>query len=122
MVYAFDTLGYAKRLRDSGVSQAQAEAHAEAARDFVMGQLVTQQDLQAAVALIDNKLASLDNKFDNKLALLDNKFDNKLALLDNKLALLDNKLDTLSLRLTVRLGAMIVVAIGLLATILKLMP
>ena len=104
MVYAFDTLGYAKRLPDSGVSQAQAEAHAEAARDFVMGQLVTQQDLQAAVALIDNKLASLDNKFDNKLALL------------------DNKLDTLSLRLTVRLGAMIVVAIGLLATILKLMP
>ena len=100
MVYAFDTLGYAKRLRDSGVSQAQAEAHAEAARDFVMGQLVTQQDLQAAVALLDNKL----------------------ALFDNKLALLDNKLDTLSLRLTVRLGAMLVIAIGLLATILKLMP
>ena len=117
-VYAFDTLGYAKRLRDSGVSQAQAEAHAEATRDFVMGQLVTQQDLQAAVALLDNKFALFDNKlasFDNKLALLDNKFDNKLALLDNKL-------DTLSLRLTVRLGAMIVVAIGLLATILKLMP
>ena len=111
MVYAFDTLGYAKRLRDSGVSQAQAEAHAEATRDFVMGQLVTQHDLQAAVALLDNKFAL----FDNKLALLDNKFDNKLGLLDNKL-------DTLSLRLTVRLGAMIVVAIGLLATILKLVP
>ena len=107
MVYAFDTLGYAKRLRDSGVSQAQAEAHAEAARDFIMGQLVTQQDLQAAVALLDNKFAL---------------FDNKLASFDNKLALLDNKLDTLSLRLTVRLGAMIVVAIGFLATILKLMP
>jgi len=51
-----------------------------------MAQLVTQQDLQAAVALLDNKL------------------------------------DTLSLRLTVRLGAMLVVAIGLLATILKLVP
>jgi len=58
-----------------------------------MAQLVTQQDLQAAV-----------------------------ALLDTKLMLLDNKLDTLSLRLTVRLGAMLVVAIGLLATILKFMP
>jgi hypothetical protein len=61
-------------------------ASAEAARDFIMGQLVTQQDLQAAVALLDNKS------------------------------------DTLAFRLTVRLGAMLVVAIGLLATILKLMP
>ena len=86
LVYAFNTLGYAKRLRDNGVPQAQAEAHAEAARDFIMAQLVTQQDLQAAVALLDAKL------------------------------------DTLSLRLTVRLGAMLVVAIGLLATILKFMP
>jgi hypothetical protein len=56
---AFDTLGFAKRLRDNGVPQAQAEAHAEAARDFIMAQLVTQQDLQAAVALLDNKLDTL---------------------------------------------------------------
>jgi hypothetical protein len=33
MAYAFDTLGYAKRLRDAGISQEQAEAHAEAARE-----------------------------------------------------------------------------------------
>ena len=37
MAYAFDTLGYAKRLRNAGVSQEQAEAHAETAREFVMG-------------------------------------------------------------------------------------
>lgn len=46
MVYAFDTLGYAKRLRDAGVSPDQAEAHAEAAREFVMGELVTRYDLE----------------------------------------------------------------------------
>jgi hypothetical protein len=33
VVYAFDTLGYAKRLRDGGVPNPQAEAHAEAARE-----------------------------------------------------------------------------------------
>ncbi len=32
MVFAFDTLGFSKRLRDRGVPQEQAEAHAEAAR------------------------------------------------------------------------------------------
>ncbi len=29
MAFAFDTLGYAKRLRDAGVANEQAEAHAE---------------------------------------------------------------------------------------------
>jgi hypothetical protein len=84
MVYTFDTLGYAKRLRDRGVPQEQAEAHAEAARDFMMAELVTKADLHLA------------------------------------LAPLEAKIDNLSLRLTLRLGAMLVVAIGALATILKL--
>jgi hypothetical protein len=47
VVWAFDTLGYAKRLRDGGVPNPQAEAHAEAARDFIMIELVTKQDLLA---------------------------------------------------------------------------
>jgi hypothetical protein len=104
MVYAFDTLGYAKRLRDSGVPQPQAEAHAEAARDFVMAELVTKTDLQT------------------NLQVLSAHFDAKLANFDVKLANMDAKLDTLSLRLTVRLGAMLVVAVGLLATVIKLVP
>jgi hypothetical protein len=77
MVYAFDTSGDAKRLRTAGVSQEQAEAHAEAVRDFVMGELVTKSDLQAAM-------------------------------------------DTLSLRLTLRLGVMLATGIGILAAIIKL--
>ena len=77
MVYTFDSLGYAKRLRERGLAQDQAEAHAEAARDFIMAELVTKQDLALA-------------------------------------------LETQTLRLTVRLGVMLVVAIGALATILKL--
>ena len=49
MVFALDTLGYAKHLRDHGVSGEQAEAHAEAARDFIMAELVTKVDLEAAL-------------------------------------------------------------------------
>jgi hypothetical protein len=77
MAYSFDTLGYSKRLRAAGVTQEQAEAHAEAARDFVMAELVTKSDLQAA-------------------------------------------LDSLSLRLSVRLGLMLATGIGILAAIIKL--
>ena len=84
VVYAFDTLGYAKRLRDGGVPNPQAEAHAEAAREFIMTELVTKQDLQTAI-------------------------------------------ETLTLRLTVRLGGIVaagvgvlVAAIGILVPLLRL--
>jgi hypothetical protein len=49
MVFALDALGYAKHLRDHGVPNEQAEAHAEAARDFIMTELVTKLDLEAAL-------------------------------------------------------------------------
>ena len=62
MALAFDTLGYAKRLRERGVAQDQAEPHAEAARDFIMIELVTRNDLQAALAGLETRL---DAKIDN---------------------------------------------------------
>jgi hypothetical protein len=36
MAYAFDTLGYSKTLRAAGIPTDHAEAHAEAAREFIM--------------------------------------------------------------------------------------
>ena len=95
MVYTFDSLGYARRLRDRGVPQEQAEAHAEAARDFIMTELVTKSDLQVA---LQAAIAPLERRMDN----------------------LEMKIDTQTLRLTVRLGAMQVVLIGVRATLLKL--
>ena len=80
MVFAMDTLGYAKRLRDAGIAPPEAEAHAEAARDFIMVELVTKTDLQTAVSLLEAKI------------------------------------DTQ----TLRLGALLVVGIGVLARVLKL--
>ena len=46
MAFAFDTLGYAKRLRAGGIPQDQAEAHAEAAQEFIMTELATRHDLE----------------------------------------------------------------------------
>lgn len=49
MVYAFDTLSYARKLKEAGIPAKEAEAHAEAAREFVMAELVTKTDLAAAI-------------------------------------------------------------------------
>lgn len=51
VVYAFDTLNYARKLKDAGIPQSQAEAHADAARQFIMAELVTKQDLAAAIEM-----------------------------------------------------------------------
>jgi pyrroloquinoline quinone (PQQ) biosynthesis protein C len=83
MAFAFDSLGYAKRLRDVGVPQEQAEDHAEAAREFVMAELVTRSDLEALRRELENKL------------------------------------DTLSLRLTVRMGVMLAAGLSILAAVLR---
>ena len=58
MAFAFDTLGYSKHLQGAGVSVQQADAHAEAARDFIMAELVTKSDLVSAVDRIN---ASIEN-------------------------------------------------------------
>jgi hypothetical protein len=95
MAYTFDSLGYAKRLRDGGVPQDQAEVHVEAARDFIMAELVTKTDLLATEQKLQTGLQHTKQE-------------------------LQSSIETLSLRLTVRFGAMLVVAIGALATIMKL--
>jgi hypothetical protein len=100
MAYTFDSLGYAKKLRDRGVPNDQAEAHAEAARDFIMAELVTKPDL-AELATKTNLLVTKQE-------------------LQSDIADLRHDMDTQTLRLTVRFGAMLVVGLGALATILKL--
>jgi hypothetical protein len=77
MAFTFDSLSYAKHLRDNGVPREQAEAHAEAVKMFIMNELVTKEDLRIAV-------------------------------------------ETITLRLTVRMGMMLATGLTLLGAVLKL--
>ena len=90
MAFAFDTLGYTKRLHDAGIPRPQAEAHAEAAREFVMAELVTKQDLTLV-------------------------FDNLTHAVDGREANLKLAMENLELSLTIRLGSMIAAGFGALA-------
>jgi hypothetical protein len=88
MAFAFDSLGYAKHLREGGVPQEQAEAHAEAVRDYVIQEIATKADLQA----MESKLTAALNQLEGRL----------------------------TLKLTLRLGAMIAAGVAILAAIVKL--
>ncbi len=56
MAFTFDTLGYARELQEAGVPRKQAEAQAEAARKFIMNELVTKEDLRLALDTLALKL------------------------------------------------------------------
>ena len=117
MVFAFDTLSYSRFLRERGVSQEHAEAHAEAARQFIMAELVTKQDLLAVRQDLQSLRQDLQDTFDTKLSHLSTHVDTKLSHLS---AHFDTKLENLSLRLTVRLGVLLAAGIGAVATLVKL--
>jgi hypothetical protein len=70
MVFAFDTLSYARFLREHGVLQEQAEAHAEAARQFIMAELVTKTDLQMAVTQLETKMENLSLRLSVRLGMM----------------------------------------------------
>jgi hypothetical protein len=92
---AFDSLGYARHLRDHGVAQEQAEAHADAARTYIMGELVTREDLRVALENLDLRLDNLDLR-------------------------LTGRIDGLALKLTIRLGVMMAAAVGVLGTMVAI--
>jgi hypothetical protein len=56
---AFDTLQYANRLRAAGVSEEQAEVHAEALAEIIDEKLATKYDLDMAVLKLELKMAEL---------------------------------------------------------------
>lgn len=62
MVFTFDSFAYAKHLREHGVPQEQAEAHAEAARTFIMNELMTKEDFRAG---IDELRRDIEAKIEN---------------------------------------------------------
>ena len=113
MVFAFDSLSFAKHLRDNGVPQGQAEAHAEAARQFIMAELVTRNDLDAAVGAVRSEMAVTRHDLETSISAV----RQDVEVLRREL---ESRMDTLSLRLTVRLGGLIAVGVAVLAAIIKL--
>lgn len=66
MTAAMDTLGYAQRLREAGVDQAHAEAHATAARDFIMPELATHAD----IITLEGQIVRLEGQIERQTLVL----------------------------------------------------
>ncbi|PZN70536.1 MAG: hypothetical protein DM484_28325 [Candidatus Methylumidiphilus alinenensis] len=96
---AFDTLKYAKRLKDAGIPEKQAEAEAEAlaeALEVNLKELATKDDLTREAALLRRDMNELEVS-------------------------LKRDMREMEQRMTIKLGGLMVVAVGAVATLVKLL-
>ena len=84
MTARFDSLGYVRRLEEAGVERRVAEAQAEVVRDFILEGVATKADIE----LLRTDMRAMEERFDGKL-------------------------DVLEQRMTVKLGGMLIAAVGL---------
>lgn len=92
---AIDTLAYVRHLENAGVPRAQAEAHAEAAAAFAANELATKRDLLEVETRLRSEIRELDPR-------------------------LSARIDQLEFRMTIKLGGMLVAAVGLVAVLVQL--
>ncbi len=93
---AFDTLKFAKRLKEAGFTEEQAEALANAGAELIEQNLATKRDIKE----------------------LELKMEQKIEQLRSDLA---RDLKDLEYRMTIKLGTMMVVAVGAMAALVRVL-
>ena len=104
---AFDTLAYANKLKAAGVPERQAEVQAEAIAGLINEQMATKHDLTEMETNLRRDLKEMETGLRRDLKEMETS--------------LRRDLKELEMRLTIRLGAMMVVAVGAVATLVKLL-
>lgn len=136
MALALNTLVYARRLREAGISEEQAVGHAEALAEAMTDAFATKQDLDVLSARMDARFSAVDARFaavDARFDHMERHFDVRLVELEHRMVLrmeelekritaqFDGKLSSLEGRLTSRLGGMMVAGIGVVSVLVKLL-
>ena len=152
-MHVFDTLAFAKKLRDAGYTETQAEALVEAQssvfREMLDSTLATKDDLRqmrdeivgeireemdARFQRVDERFMGIDARFkeiDTRFKEIDAHFkeidarfgevDMRFQGMEARLGSLENRVDQLGLQLTVRIGGMIMISLGILLAAMRYM-
>jgi hypothetical protein len=121
MAIALDTLAYARRLREAGLTEAQAEGHAEALAAAMTDTIATKQDLRELEVRIDARFTQVDARFgriETRLDYLEKHIDTRLA---EHTARFEGRLADLERRMTIRLGSVTVAAVAAVSAIVKML-
>ncbi len=143
---AFDTYAAVKKLKEAGFTEQQAEAQTTLLTDVIAGELATKHDIEAVKHDIETVKLDIENvraelkrdietlklNLENVRAELKRDIETLKLNLENVRAELKRDIETLradmkhdmkelELRLTIKLGAMLALAVGAVATLVKLL-
>ncbi len=136
MAIALDTLVYARRLREAGFSEQQAEGQAQALAAAMTDALATKHDLRELETRVDARFSQIDARFaylerhlDTRLAEQEKRLEIRLTEQEKRLdirfaeqsARFDGRLADLERRITLRLGSITVAGIGAVSALVKLL-
>ncbi len=136
----FDTLEFAKRLREADFTEKQAETLVALITEIIVSRLVTKEDLAHTQHILEERIAQSQQATEEKIARLQQATEERIARLERfteeKIARLerdqadnftrlqrDLKETELRLKydLTLRLGGMIAAAVAIVAALVKLL-
>ena len=130
MTVSFDTLSFAKRLTEAGEKPEVAEAHAMysrkmALKEFVMETIATKADirdlrneLRAEIQDVREEVQDVRQEIGTFRKEVSERFATK-GDLRHEIGLLRKDIDAMGLKLTVRMGGMLAIAVGAVATLGK---
>ncbi len=115
---AFDTYSYVKKLRDAGVPEQQAEVQVAAIASILHDRMVTKEDhrrdLKELETSLKRDLKELETSLKRDIKELETK-------LEGEIAGVRRDIKELEMRLLIRLGTLLVVGIGVIATLVKVL-
>ena len=134
--FAFDTHAFVKRLTQAGMDEQQAEALAECQVQLINDSLATKQDIEEVKRDIQEVKKDIEEvkkdiqevkrdiealRLETKKDIQEIKKDIEALRLETKkeIATLKTDMQKMELRLTLRLGSVIVVTMGVFATLVK---
>ena len=122
---AFDTLKFAKRLKEAGFTEQQAEALAAAEAEFIEENLATKRD----IAELRRDMKELEVNLRRDMKELEINLKRDITELETSLRRdteglrteLKRDMKDLEYRMTIKLGTLMVVAVGVMAALVKLL-
>ncbi|MBN2702379.1 MAG: DUF1640 domain-containing protein [Methylothermaceae bacterium] len=115
---ALDTHKLFKHLKEAGFTETQAEALAEAGAELLESRLATKEDLRHLREDLERKIdkmrEDLERKIDKVRESLERNFGDSHTELENKIERMED-------RMIIKLGGLMVVAVGVVAALVKLL-
>ncbi|MBM3502983.1 MAG: hypothetical protein FJX65_03830 [Alphaproteobacteria bacterium] len=109
-----DTLEFARRLQEAGITREHAEAHATVMTEMILVEVATKPDIEQATATLRAELKAVERDLRTEIASL----RQELSRLASDIG---TRLDRMQDKLTIRMGAMLLAGIAALATLQKLL-